>query len=572
MRFDLEIQPITVGLRFVNASNNISSSYIPVLYLNTNEINIVPADFVSIDTGSKIDTMLNLKVKQETLIEGNFISDSNQILITHIAKYSKITGAKYPLFFKHKLQLDNGIIVQSVRLYNETGDLLDSDQFIIESTDTEAYIYINPIINSLLTVEWADSAVVHRECLKLEPVFTDRAELFLNNSNNLGQYGYAITSTNGIFTCHTNRTGTIFYTSKFNYEFVRKPVGNINQPWYLLINNITINAKDKDDNDVTYRLPEYSLQKQSDALFNPSVDVSYKSYTSQVCKILDGKYIKTQMPPSLQKLNDVYITLYDKVSMEIVGAYTTNINSVNTTSGNSGILWAHISRDNYSYDGIFTINKSFDPYKHIAYADYIIDNIYYEYRLLDLNSMQLSQAKFIALYLLPDYSNSVSSSLLRYTFISTDDGKSNSDKKATNGNSFGSMSQYESFIASESCLHLGYVTSDTGKLKDILNISYCGDSKEVIFNELDIASANMDLVYNSILNKNFSLQMNDTAISYVNNSVYMDEETAANPEIAFRDNEEYMNFIDNIVKENVTVSTKILSGRNIISSVITGGN
>ena len=160
MRFDLEIQPISVALQFINAGSTIQTSVIPVLYLNTNEINITPADFVSIDTGSKIDTLLNLNIKQTLLDnEHSFSTESDQILVTHIAKYSKITGAKYPLFFKHKITLSAGtnISIQSIKIYNESGEILDDDQYIVEASTLEVYIYINPIINSFLMVEWADT-------------------------------------------------------------------------------------------------------------------------------------------------------------------------------------------------------------------------------------------------------------------------------------------------------------------------------------------------------------------------------------------------------------------------------
>lgn len=571
MRFDLEIQPITVSLRFVNAGDNISASQIPALYINTKESNITPADFISIDTGSTIDRLLNLNINQATLVNSNFVSESNQILITHIAKYSKITGAKYPLFFKHIIKLDVGtnLLDQSVKVYNENGDILDPELFMVESANNEAYIYINPSTDSLLIGEWADSKAVHRECLKLQPIFKDMGANYGGTGTPLGIYEFYITSSGNQFVAHTARSGTLFYTSKKDFAFIQKPVGNLNEPWYLQLNNITIKALDKDAHDIYYRLPEYYVQKMEDAQLTQGYDSFYKKYTNQLCKILNNKFIKTQMAPSVYKLDKVNILIYDKITNQLDSAFTTDTSIVGTPSLVNSVLWAKI--DDYSYDGVFVINKSFDADMYIAYADYYIDNIYYEFRFLDLNSVQISKAKMIALYIAPDYSmssQSIENSLLYYAFIGEDDGKTYTEKYRKNAVSFVSISDYKAFILDKSCFHIGYVSVENDKLNDILDITYCADDKEIIFDPQTISKTDQDLIYKTLIDRKFSLQLNDTAFAYVNDSIYENETTSANQQLSINNNNEYMNFVDKTVKENITISTKVLSGRKVITSTI----
>jgi hypothetical protein len=571
MKFDLEIQPITVSLRFVNAGDTIAPSQIPALYVNTKEANITPADFISIDTGSTIDRLLNLNISQATLNNGNFVTESNQILLTHIAKYSKMTGAKYPIFFKHTIKLADGtkLIDQSVRVYNENGDILDQELYMVESGNNEAYIYINPTTDSLLIGEWSDSKAVNRECLKLQPIFADMGSDYGGSNTPLKTYEYYITTSNNEFVCHTGRSGSVFYTAKKDFAFIQKPVGNLNQPWYLLFNNITIKGLDKNANDVYYRLPEYYVQKMEDAQMTPGYDSFYKKYTNQLCKILNNKFIKTQMAPSVYKLGEVDVLIYNKISSALDSAFTTNTLKVGTPSPDPSILWAKI--DDYSYDGVFILNKSFDKDSFIAYADYYIDNIYYEFRFLDLNTVQMSKSKMIGLYIAPDYSmtaQSSASTLMFYVFIGDDDGKTYTQKEKRNAVSFVSVVDYKAFIADKSYFHLAFISVENDKMNDIMDISYCADSAEKIFNEQEISKTDLDLVYRSLIERRFSLQMNDTAFSYVSDSVYEDEATSANQQLSINNNDEYMNFVDKTVKENITISTKVITGRSVISSTI----
>jgi hypothetical protein len=564
MIFDLEIQPNSIGLQFVNAGSTISPSQVPILYLNTNESNICPADFVSIDTNSSMDILLNMDVNQVELTDKTFVVGSDKILLTHIAKYSKMTGSKYPIFYRHKIKLaENTLLIdKSVKIYDETGAQLSEEMYLVESGNGEAYIYINKSSESLLVAEWADTTSTKKECLKLEPVFKDLDGTLVQQSS-IGNYEFYITNTGNQFICHTNRTGTIFYASNKDFSFVKKPVANINEPWYLLIQNLTIRSISSSGNNMFYRLPEYYLKNMA------SLPGAYRPYTKQLCKILNGKYIKTQMPPAISKLGEVNIYIYDKITNTLAASYTTNTLLVGTPSDNIDILWMKI--DDYSYDGVFVLNSEWDINYYIAYASYQIENKYYVFEYLDLNSIQISRAKMVALYLSPDFSAygaNTKPTCLFYAFIGEDDGKTNSQKYEVNGCSFSSISSYQAFLTSKECYHLAYVSVETDKLNDILELIYCGDSTEVIFDKNKITKTDLNLVYNSIASKKFSLQLNDVALSYIDNNVLEDEINSPNPEASIYNNNTYIKFVDKVVKENITISTKPLIGKNIINSVI----
>lgn len=568
MKFDLEIQPGTVALRFINGGDTISSSYIPALYLNTKEVNIDPSDFVALSLSTELDSSFYLSANQVNLTSATFDVYSDQILVTHIAKYSKLTGAKYPIFYKHVITISDNerLIDQSVTIYNENGVILDSELYLVETYNNQAYIYINPSEDTVLTVEWSDSSAVHKECLKLVPVFTDMGPDFYLGTP-LGRDEFYITSSGSKFICHTSRlSGVLFYISKESFDFIKKPVANINEPWYLQINNIVIKALDHNGTNIYYRLPEYYLQKMSDAQNDVNYDSVFKKYTNQLCEILDGKYIRTQMAPSISKLSEVNIYIYNKQTKVLEYAYTTNSSLYGKTVDSSGILW--IAVQDYSYNGIFILNIEFDSAKYIAYADYSIDNIYYEFRYLDLNSIEISKAKLIALYLAPDTDASIYSTRLFYVFIGTDDGKDNYYRYERQGVSFGSIQQYETFIADFECMHMAYVSVETDKLNDILDITYCANSDTIVYNENQISKTDLDLVYGKLINREFSVQLDDTAFIYVNPTIYEDESTSTNLELSISKNDEYMDFISKTVNENITVSTKTIVGRNIINSNI----
>lgn len=559
MIFDLEIPPITLSTRLINIGDNINSSYVPILYINVKDEEYFPGDFISIDRATFIDEYNNIPITMITAPEDtqHFEISSNKILVTHIARFSKITGTKYPIFYKHKINLNNKkIIDKSVIIFDENGYILDRDFYILETDNNIAYIYINPLDNHILHIEWADDSSVHREMLKLEPIFKDLGLNFDIENEQLNRYEMFITEEAGKFYCNTAHSGALlYYTSKSVNGFIMPPVGNMADQWSPLIENFRIN-KEININDtlvnVNYWMPEYNLQKMLEAQ-QPGYNSFYKKFTNQKCKIYSKSYIKLQMNPATTKMDDINIYIFDYISNTLQYAFTTNISLIGTSVPNSTIIFGKVI--DYSYDGIIKIEKEIDSDIYYANSDYNIDNIYYTFSALDLNSLHFAKSKLIAIYCSWSLLDRDTPAIF-YVLIGEDDGKSYNNKFETNGVSFVSQNDYQLFLEYHSALHLTYISIEADKMSEMLDVVYIGSNDKFTFDQKDIASQNISEIIEMIKNQDVALQINDVGYIYVDRDIFDPTDEISNLE--------YLDFVKDVVDKNIVMSTKTIIDKDSI--------
>jgi hypothetical protein len=586
MIFDLEIQPQPVAARFINRGDNLPPYYIPALYINTNEQNVFPSDLVSIDANDRIDMAEQIPVTQIKSTESaRFEVLSDRILLTNIAKYSKLTGSKYPIFFKHHIYIgDAKMIDKSIIIFNEDGAKLDEDFFTLDVGIDEAYVYINPLADTILFIEWATTEGVFREMIKLVPVFQNMGEYhngsapWETHNQNLNKYEFFIYINSGEFICQTTHSNSVlYYTSINNYGIIQGPIGKLDGQWTLLIENVNLKSRvsiDGDDVSLYYRLPEYTSQIQQDLSripadeYDSEYDPFFKRITKQLCKMYDGYYFKTQLTPAKDLLDDCYIYIYDIVTKELVAAYTSNKNKVNSSPG-VGIIFGEI--EDYSYDGIFKIGKYFSGNDYFANISYHIYNKFYEFRYLNMNSMRASKARQIALYLTPTYSDAADGDVspsLYYVFIGgeLEDDRTNEEKLKKWGASFNSKIEYQIFLQENYCMHLSYIAVDVDKMYDMLDIMHCGYYEKVIYDKDEITRTNLDVLVSEIINYDIPVQLNDTAVLCIDNNTFLPNSTEDN----VNKNNEFLDFAYNKVIENIAISSKILKEQQVIDVVAAG--
>lgn len=570
MRFDLEIQSDPLKLVYVESGKDIDSSLVPVLYIHTNDVNIVPSDLITVDTSTILKSLSDSPIYSASIADSKIVNvKSNKLLLTHIALYSKTTNTKFPVFYAHKLDIkkysqDAKFIEDSVMIYTHDGSVINNDQYYIEFSNDYAYIYINPIDNLILYIQWSDSISIHNEMLKLDIIYKDKGTNF--NTSELGKYDYCCTldSNRETYTVHTGKSdGRIYYKVNNIGSFVKKPAANLEDKWYLLIENFNISASDKESIFCTYRLPEYYIQRQNDAAtLIDQTSLLYKCFENQICKIINNKYIKLQMSPSLNKLDSVDIFIRDKYSKELLYAFTTNNKLINTVVNGTTIIYSKI--EDYSLDGIFKLSESIDDQLYFATSTYYIDNIYYEYRQLNLKTVSLDATKMVAIFVKPTYTaNDTSNIKLLYCYIGSNVNE-NFLFESEIGICFKNKLEYIDYIKDNSYMHIAYISMNASKLVDILDIIPCASTNiSMPFLTQEEAESVSDTLFTRyVTNNSFPLYLNDTAVAVLENGILNNNNEITDDEI------EYISTVKDTINKNITISTNVILNKNIVSNKI----
>lgn len=569
MRFDLEIQQDLLKLTYVEAGNTIDSSMVPILYMHTKDVNLVPKDFITIDTSTRINQIKESPIFMTQFIDGKFTSNSDKVLLTHIALYSKITNTKFPVFYNHSIKLSDYLTSggkfnsQSVVISTVDGITLDSSLYTIEHDSEYAHIYVNPIDNAILQIQWSDSNKIFKEMLKLKPVYQDMGNNF--NADILSKYQYCcnLNSDRSTFTVHLGRTnGTIYYKLKNDASIVHPPICNMDDEWNLLFENILLYSTDKDSIQCSYRLPEYYLQKQFDAINDPEFNGLFKKYANQIAKIYNKSYIKTQVPPAVSHIGMVDIVLYNKINNEIALAYTTDSLKVNTIHElNMSIVWKKVT--DYNLDGLFYIDSEVNVDDVYARATYVVDNNFYQFKYIDIKNTSLDATRMLAIYIAPTYNyNDADTFKMYYVYIGSNMDTS-IDKQKVMGACFSTKDDYMDFIQDNSNMHVCFVSINTSKLLDTLEISECSSTNidDPLLTSDESITYSTALLSKHIINNNMRLPLDDTIYINIDQSLFKNSSTTPDA-----DEEEFLNFVHKTVYENITISTNSLYGKNKINS------
>lgn len=564
MRFDIEIQSDPLKLVYIEAGKEIDSSLVPILYVHTKDINLIPSDILTIDNTSIISGLRESPIMMSSFSDNKMLNiESDKLLLTHIALYSKATNTKTPVFYNHKINIKKynsnaKFSEQSIIIYTHTGDVIDKNLYIIEYSNDYAYVYINPIPNTILFIQWSDSFNIYNEMLKLSLVYTDKGSNYTTSNLGIFEYCSVLNSDKKTYTVYLGKSaGVLYYKVNGSQDIILPPAANMNDKWNLLIDNILLFSTDKDGVPCSYRLPEYYIQKQNDAN-NLTGDYRYKKYENQICKILNSSFVKLQMQPSNAKLNDVQIYIKSKYDNTITYAYTSNESLIGKIAYGTTIVFQKIS--DYSYDGIFQLSSDVDINNYYAEATYYIDNKYYEYRGLNLKTISLDSTRLIGLFIEPTYNyNDTDQIKLYYAYVGGTlnyiDGKFN--------RSFDSKSSYEEYIKESSYLHLAYISIDASKLVDKLEVIPCSsiNTNNPFLDDAENINYADRLFSKNLIERNMSLQLNDTACMYINSSIFKEEFTDTDIDI-------YINYAKQIAKENATISTKVIATKDLINNGI----
>lgn len=570
MRFDIEIQQDLIRLAYVEAGNAIDTSLIPALYMHSSDVNLVPKDFVIIDSSTRVNEATESPIFVSQFTDNKFTVTSDRILLTHIALYSRISNTKFPVFYNHIIDLKKYILdgnqfnFKSVIISTVDGTILDQSLYTIEYDSDYARVYVNPIDNSILQIQWSDSNKIFKEMLKLEPVYKDMGSNFSTAS--LGKYDFCcnLNSDKNTFTVSLGReNGTIYYKLKSGADIINPPICNMDDEWNLLFENILFYSTDKDEIECSYRLPEYYLQKQYDSITNQNFNGLFKKYENQTAKILGNYFVQTQLPPAITQILNVDIEIFDKNTNDLIASYTTTESKVNTLNdGSANILWLKIS--DYNYDGIFYIDDKLDAESMYAKATYYIDNKFYEFRYVDLKNTALDASRMLAVYIAPTYNyNDPDTFKMYYVFIGSNYFVEDMNKQKVMGACFTTKEEYTEFIEENSNMHLCYVSINTSKLIDIMQLSECSSTNisDPLLSTEEAISFSTALLSKHVIENEMRLPLNDTVYVNVENSLFKDKTN-----IPDNDEKEFLLYLKNVVNENITISTNVLVGKNMINS------
>ena len=548
MIFDLEIQPNVLQLTNIAEGTKIPNSAIPIYYYNVNNYNVVPSDLIEIDETYTNTGYTNLPITP--IPDGSkFITFSDSFMLTHVVKYSKATGARTPLFWKHSIDITNVVqtsailnsLISSIRVSDINGNVLSPDMFATEISGSTIFVYMNKI-SELMFISYNTQASVINEMAKLTPVFTQEVFAYYTNSTGLQTYQYyalQMTDSSGIrFSVTTGYSGSLYLLYKQDIGLIRPPVGNLSDPWYLNIANSSIIK-----NDLLYTIPEFYLQRAS----QPTLGV--QNFEKQVAKILNGNFVKLQTEVDPTYINKITIYLKNNLTGTYDYVYTTNKTLYNTIYDSSNIQYRPVL--DYNYSGILQLPITVDQ-TYSAYVDYTYLNNDYVFQSLDINSLNMNISNLVAVYIAP--SGSAQQVSVYFAYIGYHDPTSYSDKYMKFGAGFDTVEDYQGFIDDKNCLHLCYVSMSTNSLFDMISLSDVRNSSQNPIDHTNVVTEDQDILIGDILNNNITIPYASTVIINVDgNSLSPADDT--NKTIK---DQQYTDFILETSGKNLEVTTKAL--------------
>lgn len=519
MRFDLEIPSQNIELAYITEGNNIQNSLTPLLYMSINKEKLA-SDFVDIDN---IYVSSNEILTGYTKINGPLIRDikSDKFLITNIIKILQ-NNTEIPFFYKHKIPYK--IKEDGINIIDYYGNKVSKEEYVIHINTNSTIIYMNKT-EKILFLEYSSNNNLNKEILNLVPVFQEATWDDIEY-NILPKQTYLLKD-NIIETSHDEDL-YIHYIS--NGNMIRNVIANIDEPWYLGI----LNADFKIENN-RYRVPEYFLQDFDN-------DYRQRLIKNNKCISIENRYIKTQCKIAINELDNVEVYAYNNSNNKLIAAFSTNRS-----------LEGRLYKDNISYEYIDTINNDgfiylpieIEPY-YSFYASYFIDEEYFQYKSLDLNSDAIDNSDYIVIFLKPNILDNE-----RSVFHAVIGGLQND---------FDTIEEYE-INATENGFFTIAIVSVKNNIKNAANyIDITCDGGKVINKEY-ACKISKDILYKDIIDKKISLPVNDLLIANINikslqdkGYLRIDSETLEFDDFSL----EYINKINDILGINLDASTQYI--------------
>ena len=548
MLFDLEIQPNLIDIVYIKQGNKIHNSLVPVSYMNVHERNVIPADLIEIEEDARFTTFASsvINVVQSGQNTTEFPVASDKFIMTHVKKYSNETGTDIPLFYKHIIDIKTPSQVpeDSIRIYDSTGILIGSDQFISEYFADHIDVYMNPKNDAILTIEYTLEDGIKSELVKLEPIFTQVEWDFILTKEDLREFEYMYFDS----TVYTKYSGVRYYIYQRNLSIFNKPIAGMNESWYLRIENVSF-TENMNGAFVDYFMPEYNIQQMG-------YGVTKKLHSGIQAKIIGNKYV--QLQDVILKENLPYVNIYIKnlQSEQIEYIFTANPSVINTFDSTTGLRWMSI--DDWNTNGIFELPITLTE-DHIAISDFYTPNKFYELRTLDLNSMDINSSKIIGVYILPATNIDNMAAAIFWAYIGVFDSNNSYDKIGVNGSGFNDKDDYLNALKDSESLHLAYVSLSTNKM---VNITEFNDAREFnggIINKNDLSKNDYDIFIDDYIKGEVVLPIGDALVATIDDSVFVKPRNSKD-NIAFLNdkNDKYKAFVKEILYKNLDISTEVI--------------
>jgi hypothetical protein len=484
MRFDLEI-PTTnnIKLSFIREGFEIPTSSIPLIYHKDNSIDLFPSDFISASSGYFPKEFLSGGYE---IVNGPEIHNpkSDTFIITDVVKYSAIDGTTVPLFYKHIIS--EAVEDDAIKIIDFFGAVISKDLYIVDKQQDITNIYINKQ-NKILFLEYTSTLnSVKKVLLSLIPVYEESSWInVLNKTLDTKKYIYI----NDIISTSYDKELYIAYLS--DTKLFRYPYGNLDNPWYvgILNSSFTLSSKYK------YWVPEFYLQ-------DLDTDFRYKKISDKKCKKLLENFIQTQYPIAKNALENIFIYVYDFYTKILKYAFTSN-EVLSGTEYKDGVLYSLIN--NFNIDGVIEL-----PIKlletDVVYSSHYTDEYYFEYKGIDIKNIFNNNVDYVAIYIKPnviDTGKSISHALIGYN--------------STDLNVFRTIEDYEFDAVVNNYFTVAILTTINpytfNNSSEFIELSAYGNK---IIDKNNACKANIDVVYNDIINGDVIIPTNDTLVACVN--------------------------------------------------------
>lgn len=501
MRFDLEIPNTNIDLIYVPEGTPIPNGAIATCFVDVDSRNVSPADMLSMDENVIKNPFAGYNVLE---VNGpSFLVNSDKFLITHISKYVISLNSKVPLFYKYTI--NSRVQEDAVKIFDYYGVLMSEDEYIIDTAsirDGNKFIDVTNIYmnkpNRIMFVEYADTDGVHRGLLSLTPIFTEATWDDLIAGESLPDYKYTISNN----TVDTSYNGTIYLMYSYMTSMIRMPVANIDESWYIGILNTSFSSEVAGSK-FSYSVPEFYIQNANSAS-------KYRRFVHNRCKkILDG-YIQLQAPPSLDKLDNITLFVEDYYSGVTKAVFTTDPVLKNRNFVGTNLTYVYIPAEDRSYDGVIRIPMNLYE-NDVVFADFSIDEQYYEFRLVDFSTALLSHGGYFSIFMLPNTPDAVASVYVAY--IGKLDTRSMTEKLGIQGVGFGNMEEYYKFCEFHGAYHLATIAISANKQRELITVHDARTVGGDIADKYTICKNSSDMFYKDIIERNILLPINDSLLA-----------------------------------------------------------
>jgi len=535
MIFDLEIPSSNIELVYIPEGNAIPTGVSPLYYLTLDHKNKIPSDFITLERKDLIQDYAALGVDE--ISTQTFIPRGSKFNITNISKYSTSSNIKIPLFWKHVI--NKRVSDRTVKITDYFDVELDKDLYLVEELPDRTNIYVNKINNKILFIHYTTEEKTFKGLINLEPVFTEIewSEIVISPSD-VPENKY-VQSDDEVMVAWT---GTIYVKYDHEINLLRMPIANIEDNWYISI----LNSRFK-KGIYNFSLPEYYIQNSTELS-------KFKQIKQKKCKILYDNYIQlpTDVDPNKQDKTDIFI--FDFYTKELKHIITTDPSKKNKSIQNKYFLLA----EDYSREGIIKLPIQLEE-NDIALADYwIIDN-YYEFKLLNFNSDKVHKGSHFALFLKPDLLEGEQS--VYYARIGELKDQNKEYVPGVQNLSFENLEEYQEFISINNLHHIAVITVSSRKQLDTIKFTDVRSEGGYLLEKRIACKSTADVLYNDLINNKITIPTNDTVIAYItpeklidNGMLKFDNESLAPTEKS----KDYIEFIENKIKENMNISTKTI--------------